>query len=297
VLIMGLAAHFAKTSLKVNSLSTLFFAATQIASYKLSSSLLTKITTQQLTKLREDTFIGGNYLQDQIFSPQAQDQNRDPSCAAYLYVMPGGFMILLAATKGYPAFSYTHTGDGTEVARLRCCPFQQINLSQRAYDKLIAFSRQVDVTNLDGSRQRVQWDLQEIPPCVCIEGSWNQTPQPYGTHVDLETLISENIDQWYEAFELRMIAPTWQHITQTPNLRGLSFNHSKVRFNIWVHERNDNVLAKEQQEFTSQIDYLQRCIGFIEAFATEEFLFKTTPRNQLKRQKLDEWASLAQGIP
>lgn len=269
------------------------------------SSKKASITTDELALFRADTFHGGNYLANQLFPSCSLLNINARLCVAYMYVLPDAFMIFLAATQGFPALEFTHTGDGSEVARFHCYPMTILNLSINTYEKLITFAKQVQVTDLNGISQEKEWDLAGVPPFICIEGRWNESPvASYGTVVDWEALISGKITQTHEAFELHLVNPTWSHIPQTPTLRGLSFNHSKSRFNIWIHEKNLNALVSKQNELKEEIDYLKSCIQFIEDFEKALLQFKVdlppeviSENQQDYYRQLFDWAKLAKQIP
>jgi hypothetical protein len=305
--IMGAMGWYGKLPTKVNLFSSLIFSGIQTVSYKLATVYFKEppsITLEQLTEYRTNTFTGGHYLQDQLFPRYVDHPEHSVEYSAYLYIFPEGFMSVLCSNGNHPFFMHLPTVDGTDLKRMRRIERLTLPLSQEAHIHLEALSKKVHVTNLDRSKEDKEWTLDGIPPFICIEGKWHQTPQSEGTTIDWEALIMNDSIQKHDAFEMRRIHPTWEHIAQNPNLRGLSFNHSCAGFNIWVHERNQNVLENERAETTSKIQYYQGTIDYINRFEAAAFIFACTHSlpmtrrgNAINFDGLQGWGNLGRQTP
>lgn len=305
IVMIGLSSHYAKLSMKTNVTATLLFTTLQTGAHKLSVHLYQEqleIEARERTRnhhRKESTFLNANYLRTELFPDRNPLGNRNPNSSAYLYVLPEGFLVFLADNNGLPFFSDRMGSiDSSEVCKLQEEYCHTLTLSAEAMDRLRHLAQQV---TFDGAPQA--WDLQGIPPFICIEGTWNPDLNPHGTQVNWEDLVTRSLSQQHQAFELNLLPATWTTRPETPNLRGFSFNHTEARFNIWVHERNTNAFECEVEELTSQVNYFESLIQFLKDFEKASFTFNSTGSLPLDRRgrpdynALQEWGNLISRIP
>ena len=125
----------------------------------------------------------------------------------------------------------------------------------------------------------------------------------FGKSVNWEELITRELTHQHEAFMLKLLPATWTTKPETPGLRGFNFNHSRARFNIWVHERNIRALKSEQESLVKEIEDFQKLITFIRDFETASFTFlsagslPTDRRGGIDWKTLQEWGNLTCRIP
>lgn len=216
-----------------------------------------------------------------------------------MYVLPEGFLIFLTSNRGLPFFSdRMGSVDSSEVCRLQEEYCDKIHLSPESIAKLKQLPKQV---TFDENLQ--EWELDGVPPFICFEGVWNPTLNPRGAPVNWDELIERGTSHQHQTFQLTPLPATWTSIPQTPGLKGYSFNHTQIRFNIWVHEKNANVIGREREGLQARIDNFQQLIKFIKDFELPSFSFRSTGNLPLNRRNdtdfntLEAWAALTAQIP
>lgn len=287
ILIMGIANRYAKLSNKANALATLTFTTFQMGTWKATQLLFqNQLEVEERERNRnphklDSTFHNSHYLRTELFPVRRTRQFQDTSCTAYMYVLPEGFLIFLTSNHGLPFFAdRMGSVDSSEVCRLQEEYCDKIHLSAESITKLKQLSKQV---TFDGNPQ--EWELNRVPPFICFEGVWNPKLNPRGSPVNWDELIARGSSHQHQTFQLTPLPANWASIPQTPGLRGYSFNHTQVRFNIWVHEKNTNVIRREREGLQARIDNFQRLIKFIKDFELPSFLFRSNGKLPLNRKK------------
>ncbi|MCB1110086.1 MAG: hypothetical protein KDK64_03830 [Chlamydiia bacterium] len=308
--LMSLFGSYWKLPRKTNLLSSAFFTGVQLLSHKLATAMYQEsrqppsITSEKLAEYRENSYETGNYLADQLFSRFATRPPNSVEYGAYLYAMPKGFMIILCSNGSHPFFMHLPTIDGTDVKRMRRLERLTLILPLGVHQSIEHLAQRVHVTQLDGLETDEEWTLSGIPPFICVEGRWNAVPEPCGTQIDWASIVQHNLSQRHEAFTLHRVHPRWKHIPQNPHMRGMSYKHSQVGFELWVHEKNTNALGNAQQEIQDQLTRLEKIIDFIKRFEEAAFLFNRTQAlpmtrrgDQVNMAELENWANLTKKIP
>jgi hypothetical protein len=305
ILIMGIANRYAKLPNKTNIVATLTFTTFQIGTWKSTQLLFqNQLEVEQRERNRnphtlDNAFHNANYLRTELFPISRTREIRDANCTAYMYVLPEGFLIFLTSNRGLPFFTDRMGSiDSSEVCRLQEEYCERIHLLPESIAQLKQLSKQV---TFDGASQ--EWELNGVPPFICFEGVWNPVLNPRGSPINWDELITRGSSHQHQTFQLTLLPATWTSIPQTPGLRGYSFNHTQVRFNIWVHERNANVIRRESEGLQSRINSFQQLIKFIKDFELPSFLFRSTGNLPLNRRgnidfnTLEGWAALTAQMP
>ena len=294
LLIMGSANRWGHLAKKVNAFESILFTGIQVGTFKATQHFF----REENPRLLDETFRNTNYLRSELFPLEDRAIERGTT-AAHLYVLPEGFFIFLTDNAGLPFFrGRMGSVDSSEVCRLQEEYVARIDLSAEAIAKLRELSRQV---TYDGNA--VEWELDGIPPFICFEGTWNAHLNPYGTPVDWSSLITNGATHHHQTFQIRPLPATWTSIEQTPGLRGLSYNHTQIRFNIWVHEKNANVLTSARDSIQAEIDQLRRLVEFINTFESASLAFRSTGALPVGRRgntdfnTLNSWGALTAQLP
>lgn len=299
VLIIGLASHYAKLPLKTYLTTLIFFAGLHLGVHKLTSHLFrNQLTFEQRNRHRQkSTFQNMNWLRTELF-PIRQGY-ASGNVTAYLYAMPDGFFVFLSESNRLPFFEdRLGSIDPSEVCKIQEEICGTLKLSPEALQKLREEAKRV---SFDGAPHI--WELEGIPPFICFEGKWNEEHNPLGTPVNWETLILTGLTQKHSSFELTQLPATWTTRTETPGLRGFSFNHTDCRFNIWVHEKNLGALQSELDSLTEEISDFRAILTFCRDFENAAFTFlstrtfPTTRRGGTDWNALQTWGNLTQQIP
>ncbi|QVL55850.1 MAG: hypothetical protein KFB95_01195 [Simkaniaceae bacterium] len=305
ILIMGIANRYAKLSNKANIIATLTFTTFQMGTWKATQLLFqNQLEAEERERNRnphtlDSTFHNSHYLRTELFPACRTRELQDAQCTAYMYVLPEGFLIFLTSNRGLPFFADRMGSiDSSEVCKLQEESCERIHLLPESIAQLKQLSKQVI---FDGTPQ--EWELNGVPPFICFEGVWNPVLNPRGSPVNWDELIARGSSHQHQTFRLTPLPAAWTSIPQTPGLRGYSFNHTQVRFNIWVHEKNSNVIRRESEGLQSRINNFQQLIKFIKDFELPSFLFRSTGnlplnrRNNVDFNALESWAALTAQMP
>lgn len=287
-----------KTGISFSSILPSAFVCFQLGVHCLLKQWFCPISKSDLDTFTQKPYEAGKYLTSKLFAPmRTSKSSTDPSCSAYLFIVRGAFMLILAAGERLPIFEFTGAADPALENPIYCAPWESFSISKSTYDAMVKRAKQVKVKELDASYSNEQWELDKVPPLVCIQGTWNKEPNLHGEKINWDQLLSQGRLQSLAAFELNPAAPTWERIPQNPQMKGLSFNHSKVGFNIWVHEKNPNAKQEAISDTRSRKLKLIELSNFIRAFEKALFKFRTTNQEDYTDQDLRDWVTLVQQIP
>lgn len=299
VIMIGLATHYAKLSIKTHTTTLIFFAGLHVGVHKFTSHLFRdQLAFEQRNHHRQkSTYKNAAWLRTELF-PTMQGYATG-NVTAYLYAMPDGFFVFLSDSDRLPFFGdRLGSIDASEVCKIQEEICGTLKLSSEALQKL---QEQAKCVSFDGAPN--VWELDEIPPFICFEGKWNEEHNPLGTPVNWETLILRGLTQKHSSFELTQLSATWTTRPETPGLRGFSFNHTDCRFNIWVHERNLGALQSELDSLTEEVRDFRAILAFCRDFENAAFAFlstrafPTTRRGGINWNGLQGWGNLTQQIP
>ena len=278
VLLIGAAGAYGEVPWETNLVATIVFTGLQMGVHKFSSYLFNTRNDYCETS----TFRNAIFLKEQLFPRNNGYGALENSVSAYLYVLPDGFFVFLSVNERLPFFTNRMGSvDGSEVCKMQEEFCGSFSVSAEAIARLKVLAKQVA---FDGAQK--EWELEGVPPFICMEGQWNDRLNRRGGAVDWEGLIKQGLTQEHEAFSLKLLPATWTTKKETPDLRGFSFNHSESRFNIWVHEKNTQALKSAQRALGEEKKFFQTLIDYLCSFEEAAYsFFRDGLSNPLQIQK------------